>query len=165
MKNKKQKQGFSLLETTIAVAILVAAIVGPLSLSSQSIKTASLARNNTIVTNLAQEGLELIRNYRSNNVLEGRSWTAGMNTCSSANGCRIDAVDLDIRNCTATCDLLKFDTDLHVYNYDTGSDSIFTRVIRLQDITPDEVKVTSLVTWSDRFGSHSFDISTSMFNW
>ena len=115
--------------------------------------------------NLAQEGLELIRNYRSNNVLEGRSWTAGMNTCSSANGCRIDAVDLDIRNCTATCDLLKFDTDLHVYNYDTGSDSIFTRVIRLQDITPDEVKVTSLVTWSDRFGSHSFDISTSMFNW
>jgi len=164
-KIKKQKAGFSLLETTIAIAILVSAIVGPLGLASQSIKSASVARNNIIVANLAQEGLELMRNYRSNNVLAGRIWTSGMDSCSAASGCRIDPVDLVIRNCSTTCEPLKFDSALSLFNYQSGADSAFARVIRLQNITVNEVKITSSVVWSDRFGSHTFDLTASMFNW
>ncbi len=161
---KPKASGFSLLETTIAVAILVSAIVGPLGLASQSIKSASVARNNIIVSNLAQEGLELMRNYRSKNVLAGRSWTNGMDSCGAGSGCRIDPVDLVIRNCSATCEPLKFDSALHLFNYQSGEDSIFTRIIRLQNITANEVKITSSIVWSDRFGSHTFDLTGFLFN-
>ena len=159
------KKGFSLLETTIAIAILVASIVGPLGLASQSIKSASVSRNNIIVANLAQEGLELMRNYRSNNVLSGRSWTNGMDSCSAPSGCRIDTVDMVIRSCSATCEPLKFDPALALFNYQSGTDSAFSRIIRLQTIAANEVKITSAIVWSDRFGSHTFDLAASMFNW
>src|SRR3989344_4863849 len=98
-----QSAGFSLLETTIAIAILVAAIIGPMALSSQSIRSASVEKNTIMASNLAQEGLELVKNIRFNN---GRSdpkkdWMQGLATCGSANGCFIDPKDLDVGECSA----------------------------------------------------------------
>jgi len=72
------KSGFSLLETTVAVAILIIAVVGPLTLASTSIKSFSQAKNGLLAASLAQEGIELVRNYRSSNVLGGRGWLFGM---------------------------------------------------------------------------------------
>src|SRR3989338_4478804 len=106
--NKKNNNfGFTLLETIVAVSILVTAIVGPFSLASQSINAQGRAKNNLIAANLAQEGLELFRNYRANNILKmlknandaGTApdytvWLEGADACfglPSAAGCGIDA--------------------------------------------------------------------------
>lgn len=159
------KAGFSLLETTIAIAIMVSAILGPMGISSQSIRSASLARNTITASNLAQEGLELVKVYRHNNIIAGNSWTNGLQTCSSANGCRIDALDLDVKACSANCDPLKFDDALKLYNYSSGADTIFSRAITISNITNDEIKIRVLVQWSDRFGEQSFNLETSLFNW
>lgn len=160
-----QGKGFSLLETTIAIAILVAAVIGPMALSSKSVRSASVARNTILASNLAQEGAELIKNIRLNNRLSGSNWTQGLGTCGSVNGCFIDAKDLDVRACSANCAFLKFDNGLNLYNYDSGQDSIFRRIITISNLTADEIKVRSSVRWSDNFGNHDFTLSTSMFNW
>lgn len=157
--------GFTLLETTIAIAILVAAIIGPMALSSQSIRSASVARNNIIASNLAQEGIELVKNIRLNNRLEDRPWMQGLNNCKNVNGCFIDAKDLDVRQCSVNCTFLRFNNSLKLYNYDSGADSIFRRAITISDINSDEIKVRSSVRWSDKFGNHDFALSTSMFDW
>ena len=160
-----QSAGFSLLETTIAIAILVAAIIGPMALSSQSIRSASVAKNTIMASNLAQEGLELVKNIRLNNRISGRNWMQGLGTCGSANGCFIDPKDLDVSGCSANCAPLKFDDGLGLYNYDSGSDTMFVRVIRTSDVGSDEVKVSSSITWSDKFGNHDFTLLTSMLDW
>lgn len=157
--------GFSLLETTIAIAILVAAIIGPMGLSSQSIRSASVARNTITASNLAQEGIELVKNIRLNNRISGKNWTAGLGTCGSANGCFVDAKDLDIGACSANCAALKFDDSLDLYNYDSGQDTIFSRIITTSNITSDEIKISSSVRWSDKFGNHNFTLSTSVLDW
>lgn len=159
------RRGFSLLETTIAIAILVSAIIGPMELASKSIRSASLAKHNILVSNLAQEGVELVKNIRLNNRIQGRSWTYGLNSCGSLNGCFIDAKDLDVRGCSANCQFLKFDDFLDLYNYDSGSDTIFRRIITTSSITGEEIKVRSSVRWSDKFGNHNFTLSTSIFDW
>lgn len=160
-----QGKGFSLLETTIAIAIMVSAILGPMGLSSQSIRSASQARNTIIASNLAQEGLELIKVYRNNNIIMENSWLQGLQTCSSQNGCRIDAKDLDVQACSSSCAQLKFDDSLKLYNYSNGTDTIFSRIITILDVTGDEVKIRSSVVWTDRFGEQIFNLETSMFDW
>ena len=159
------RRGFSLLETIIAIAILVAAVIGPMALSSQSIRSASVARNTILASNLAQEGIELVKNIRLNNRLEGRNWKQGLGPCGSANGCFIDPKDLEVGACSANCAVLRFDDSLELYNYDSGSNSIFTRIITTSDINSGEMKVSSSVLWSDKFGNQDFILSTSMLDW
>lgn len=129
--NKKNNNfGFTLLETIVAVSILVTAIMGPFSLASQSINAQGKAKNNLIAANLAQEALELFRNFRANNILRhpittgdfytdtGPYWLDGAGdkgsgtACWSSNGCGIDALTyiqfppnssvVDLLNCGAS---------------------------------------------------------------
>lgn len=159
------RKGFSLLETTIAIAIMVSAILGPMSISSQSIRSASVARNTIIASNLAQEGLELLKVYRHNNRIAGQSWMQGLDVCFSANGCRIDARDLSVQSCASVCAPLRFDDSLKLYNYSSGTDTIFTRTITISNITGDEIRVRSFVRWSNQFGDQFFNLETSIFDW
>ncbi|QQG42538.1 MAG: type II secretion system protein [Candidatus Giovannonibacteria bacterium] len=160
-----KKPGFSLLETTVAVAILIIAVVGPLTLASTSIKSFSQAKNGLLAASLAQEGIELIRNYRSSNVLGGRNWLFGMNACLTPNSCKIDAVTSEIDSCGASCPALNLASASGLYSYGAGTPTIFIRKITLETIGTDEVKIKSKVSWEERFGQQSFELEEYMLNW
>jgi len=61
--------GFTLLETVVALAIILAAIVGPVALIIHGLFNFGFAKNRIIAANLAQEGIELIRMIREDNVI------------------------------------------------------------------------------------------------
>ena len=159
------KRGFSLLETTVAVAILTVSIVGPLTLASSTIKSASQSKNNLISANLAQEGIELMRSVRANNVLGGNDWLSGMDSCLLSAGCVIDATNLAISACGSSCPPLKLDPVPSLYSYTDGTDTIFGRKINITIINGNEVKVSAVVSWQERFGSQQFSVEESMLNW
>ena len=164
-KIKNQKTGFSLLETTVAVAILVMAVLGPLTLGSSSIRASSLAKNNLIAAGLAQEGIELFRNYRGSNVLKSQSWTTGLGGCFLPNGCTIDAADLAVDSCGASCPPISLDAASGLYGYAAGSPTIFTRKVTAENTATNEIKIKSSVTWSETFGSQKFELEEFMLNW
>ncbi len=66
---KNKKRGFTLIETFVAITILMIAVLGPLSLLSSALKNASYVQNEIIATYLAQEGLELVLDLRNNGPL------------------------------------------------------------------------------------------------
>lgn len=74
-KNKKvyppNRQGFSIMESIIGIAIVSGVFVAFLALLPSIIKTESHAQRTIIATNLAQEGVEMIRNLRDNNLKIG----------------------------------------------------------------------------------------------
>ena len=59
-------RGFTLVETLVAVAILMIAIAGPLTIANQALIAALGSRNAMIATYLAQEGMESIKNIKDN---------------------------------------------------------------------------------------------------
>ncbi len=67
-KNHFQCGGFTLLETVVALSVILAAVVGPVSLITRGLFNFSLSKNQVIAANLAQEGVELIRLIRENNI-------------------------------------------------------------------------------------------------
>ncbi|HEX8993663.1 MAG TPA: hypothetical protein VF803_00230, partial [Candidatus Paceibacterota bacterium] len=90
----KAPSGFTLIESFVAITILVTAIAGPLSIASNSLRAALVASNQVSASFLAQEAIEYIRYTRDSNRLSGNAWTTYLNNCISANGsqaCYIDA--------------------------------------------------------------------------
>ena len=65
---QQREAGFTLLETVVALAVILAAVVGPVSLITRGLVTFSFSKNKVIASNLAQEGLEIVRLVRENNV-------------------------------------------------------------------------------------------------
>lgn len=74
MRNQKSKKisserGFTLTETIVALAIIIAAAVGPVYLVTRGLLNFSSAKNKLTAANLAQEGIELVRAVRDNNII------------------------------------------------------------------------------------------------
>ncbi|MFY9463083.1 MAG: hypothetical protein WAP52_02775 [Candidatus Sungiibacteriota bacterium] len=61
--------GFTLLETVVALTVILAAVVGPVSLITRGLFSFSFSKNKVIAANLAQEGLEIMRLVRENNIM------------------------------------------------------------------------------------------------
>lgn len=179
MKPVKKFGGFSLLETVVAVAVLLMAISGPLSLAFFSLKSASLVENNTIAAYLAQEGMEFIKAYRATNVLKvGRNnWLNDMGNpiagdiCFSSAGCRISLNPTDLKLDIKSCSVFSCQLNLSggFYTHESGSPTIFSRKVNLSAIsgvsTDEQVAIDVTVSWSDRFGNHTFKIDEVMHNW
>lgn len=74
-KSKKQK-AFTLIETLVAISILMISIAGPLTVASKGYTSALDARNQSVAIYLAQEGLEYL-SYQKDNKLWG-DWSDGV---------------------------------------------------------------------------------------
>ncbi len=178
--NNNIKKGFTLLETIVAVSVLVTAIIGPFNLASQTIQAQSIARNDLIAANFAQEGIELFRNYRSNNVLRADGdtthWLDGTAACETAEGCAIDPDQLvdapDLPACGPTSEScrLYINEATGVYEHclvgSCGTRTQYFRSIHLEQVNanPEEILVTVTVKWGDN-GNESFSVSTHLLNW
>ncbi|MCK5044740.1 prepilin-type N-terminal cleavage/methylation domain-containing protein [Candidatus Parcubacteria bacterium] len=90
MKNEllKNNKGFSLLEMVFTVFILTVGIVGIYGAVTRSMSQNSYISSRLIASYLAQEGIEITRNIRDGNWLDGEPWTTGLDSCNA--GCEAD---------------------------------------------------------------------------
>lgn len=183
IKKNIYEAGFTLVETLVAITILLIAVGGSLTVASQSIASAALARDQTIAFWLAQDAMEYIHNARDTNILqEGMPWLNNLGFCNSAGGgvCQIDttmpyteflAINLCINH--AACDPLLYDSEDKLYSYsdtETATETIFTRSASYEYLPPgiessDEVVVTVTVSWESRLPTKSIVMKKTMLNW
>lgn len=180
-----QQLGFTLLETMVAIAILLIAVAGPISIIGDSLQKIYFARDQVVAVNLAQEGIEAARQVRDSNFLsitQGGigNWLTGI----SQNQDYIVDADASVGpvfiSCGSGC-------SKRVYFYfDGGSPGIsfyrqsqfapgsgwtatpFSRVIAVDNgCTPaaTECKVTSTVTWKTGGIIGSVAVSEDLFKW
>jgi len=67
--NLNKQAGFSLVETLVSISILLLVIVGPMTITSRTAKSATFASEQVQAFFLAQEGVELAQKARSDLVL------------------------------------------------------------------------------------------------
>ncbi len=74
-------RGFTLVETLVAIAVLMIAIAGPLVVASKGLTAALISRDQMTASLLAQETMEMIKNTRDNNVSTGLPWDDRLSWC------------------------------------------------------------------------------------
>lgn len=67
LKKKSFAKGFSLVEVMVSMAILTLGISAVMILMTNNIRSAGEARDEVIAVGLANEGLEIVRNFKENN--------------------------------------------------------------------------------------------------
>lgn len=78
----RSEGGFTLIEALVALSIIALAVIGPLSLAATSLSAAQVARDQLTAYYLAQEGIEIVRNVRDTDRLNGATqWTDGWFNC------------------------------------------------------------------------------------
>lgn len=183
------KKGFTLVETMVAISILMLAILGPLSIAAAGLRNSAYARDQITAYYLAQEAIEFARDKRDDNYFKNFnnpstpiSWLYGLNTeCSSTGGCVLDSLEWfkgnpPTKQCNATAvpddcgsQQMYVTTDGY-YTYETPTGAIPARYKRIIKITPvsgssDEVTVTAYMSWTAAGGAQkSFQLTENMFN-
>jgi len=157
---KNKKNGFTIIEAIVAIFILTVGIIACSILADQVFRSASTAKDRLIAVNLAQEGIEVIRNIRDN------SWLALDPTWKDDLPAGDWKVSYDSAGVTAYVDdeCLKVDAD-GFYNYSFGTDTTFQRKIIISHISDSEMKVEAIVYWVTRGTSKSINIVEYLYDW
>ena len=150
-------RGFTLVETLVAVAILMLTIVGPISMIGDSVHRAYFTKDQLIAVNLAQEGIEAARWMRDTNRLNGLLFNTGI-----ANGNYV----LDIGRIPANPFIVGIADPIIYFDIASGlhrqgtvfTATQFSRTINISG-SGDEIKVASTVTW--RTGGETGTVSAS----
>jgi Tfp pilus assembly protein PilV len=171
-RTKKLEAGFTLIETLIAISILILAVTGAFAAAQNGISSAIFSKDQIVAFYLAQEGVETIRNRRDQNGLAGANWLSGIaeaaeDPCLFGSVCRVDAINQTITKCSGglgSCPNLKLNNS-GFYAYDSGNDTQFRREIVLEQVSVNEAAITVIVSWSKGLVQRSFRARENIFNW
>lgn len=159
-------RAFTLVETLIAITILMIAIAGPLVIATKGLTSANYSKNQMIASYLAQESMEVIKNVRDNNVYQYRNNQIGLETnwlntidggsgtpcVSSANMCDASGINSSsILDCPNPPGCAVYYSEATGYNTQNSSDTQtqFYRHYYLETVDPTEVRVHVFVDWNE----------------
>lgn len=180
MKIFKLHKGFTLVETLVAIGILIIAITGAMSASQSGLSSYLNSKNQAIAVNLAQESVEMIRAYRdSNRMVAGTDWLENFaspgDPCEFGKTCELSVLNsTENKTCSVSgCDYIKQDPVTGYYNYAAGSvPTVFKRSIQIFPIYPagctttcTEVSVLVSVTWSKGASIKQYKTRENLFSW
>ena len=169
----KKIKAFTLMEVLIVIVIIgimSIGMLGVLALVNQSLKTHYANKNILIAMQLAQEGIELVRNKRDNNWKNNYDWDYGQGA-----GTITDIIQDNDYAIDYSMDIYDFDniddadlyinTDGFFTHFATASSTIFNRLIVIDDNTSASTTIKCLVKWNDRNEVHNYEVETILYDW
>jgi prepilin-type N-terminal cleavage/methylation domain-containing protein len=164
----ENKKAFTLIESLIAISILLSVSTFPISQLAENYQRVRFAEETIRATLLAQEGIELARAHRdSQRLVKVKSTSSGSGQselhmfktrCQNEQGCILELTSsgVTINNCTGqSCPKLKYNQSTGQYGYiSSWTDSPYIRVIRLgnQSSSNQEEMIISTVSWRSQNG-------------
>lgn len=189
--NNSTNGGFTIVETLVAIFILLISITGPMSVAQGGLRAAFVSRDQTTAFYLAQDAVEYVKNIRDDNIIRfnngsGNDWLDGLDFCRGDAPCTIDTrtESGQIVSCvsdpdTDGCDLdnpLYHDEETGAFGFEsnlplTSVKSVFARTIEIKPFDdPDdrrEAEVTVTVRWMthEAIGERDIVVRELITNW
>lgn len=161
--------GFTLLEVTIAIFILLVGVTAGSVLIARTVGQISVFSSKLIASYLTQEGIEIVRNIRDTNWLEGGAWDEGL----SDGDWEVDYTATTVEDPPGASayfevyadNFLKLNGSSGFYDYDpAGTDTKYKRKITIAS-GADTLTVTVETIWSEKGKSYSHTAQEILYNW
>lgn len=168
------KKGFTIIESLVAIAILVAVVTGAMSAVQTGISSYTYSKDQIIASYLAQEGFEQLKNLRDENALGGTTWLSGIteveeDPCYFGKACTVSPFETtEAIECSApnACSYIRQDPVDGIYGYDVSWDlTPFRREIVLTSVNANEISVAVTIYWSKGATSREFRVRENILNW
>jgi len=162
LQSHKNKPAFTLVEVVAVLFVIAVGLIGVLSLIVQNIQSQNINKNSITAYQLAQEGLELVRNVRDDNWLASEAWNRNLNP---------GFYFMDYRHNFPLPQFSSEDAALYqntegFFIHEPGeAPTVFRRVIEIQNINADSIRVFSRVSWTDRDRGFSYELETLLYDW
>ena len=165
------KKGFTILEVIVAIFVITAGIIGVMALVAQTIGSVTVSSQKLIAAYLAQEGIEIVRNIRDTNWVEG---SANWDDDLEPGDWEGDYDDQSLILCSSipfNCPsrglpLQPLRVDGNFYNYTSGTTTPFFRRITIFDrVANQEFKVNVLVSWQEKGKTYEIEAQETLYNW
>lgn len=166
MKNnfKETTKGFTIVETLVAIAILMIAIAGPLTIAQKGLMASIYARDQSVATFLAQDAMEYVKNYRDlvhdENNPEG--WLGELGSCSEVIPCQISTTEAG--SITSGISPVLYRTSSG-FTHSGSAASQFQRSFYIEVLQPEiEAKAVVTVSWTTGTVQNVVTIEDYLFN-
>lgn len=162
---RKNNKGFTIVETLVAVAILMIAIAGPLTIAQKGLMAAVYARDQVTASFLAQDAMELIKNIRDYDA-NNSNWLNTLGACTYPVTCTADTYN-------GTISISPSDYNLYIgqngYSHNNSGDKTqFTRKFYLENTyssdTNNELTAVVMVEWKNGTISNVVTLKDQIFN-
>ena len=156
--------GFTLIETFVAISVLLTAVAGPLTIASKGLSSAMIAKDQITAFYLGQDAIEFLRHRKDTNALRGDPWLTGLEACLSG-ACLVDSKEDSLTSCGGTCPLLRYN-ESGFFTYTLGNETNFRRDVRITSLNDHEASIAVTVSWTTVGGFvRSFVIKEHIFDW
>lgn len=177
----QKNKGFTIMETLIAISLLLLAVTGPMVYAQNALRAAFNSRDQITAYFLAQDAIEFVKNIRDDNLLKKSStWLDGLSRCMDNDGCTVDTstgqgkietCEVTEIGCLGSSDDASQDRHLKIdlngiIGHNGNRDSVFSRVVYItQNI--DEAKVVVKVRWKshENIGAREITVVEYIYNW
>lgn len=177
-KNRKNDKSFSLLGVLIAVYIITIGIIGVVGLMANTIVRSKITGNRVIATGLAQEGIEIVKDIRGTNWMNGNVWDEGI--IDGTYQVSYLASGLLDNIAYPPSEKIRFSTSGNGYSVCNSTDpactsvfdqeTVFTRIVEILH-NPDgngsteDVMSKCTVSWEERGRPQIVEIENWLYNW
>ena len=175
---KSQPRGFTILESVVVIFVISVGLVSMASLITQNTQVQYVNKNMIIASQLAQEGLEVVRNIRDDNfITTGNDWklgTGGVSDQSNIIKNGIYAIDYTgkstiVPNINDPAAKLYLNSDNFYYhplsNESGASSTPFSRIIQIDSESDASTTVTCIVQWQKGTNVTQYTAQTVLYNW
>lgn len=171
----KRQRGIGILEVVVAVYFLTFGILGLASLMLKSLQANKVTFNMMTASQLAQEGVEIVRQVRDNNWKTGANWKTGTAAMSATDivqdgayrvdyASAINDAGYDVDTVDDAAARLYIDASGRYQHAVSAVTTPYNRIIQVQD-NGGNVRVTATVRWRDGTGTHDYVSETILYDW
>ncbi len=170
----RDNKGQSIIETLVAVAVIVVGLVGILALVVNALAAGKISKETVTATNLAREGIEVVRSVRDTNWFQKKDFSEEIigggdiryakpvfnptkNDWSLISGTSADLFNAEYK--------LSF-SDYYNYN-GKGNDSGYYRMITVKKnlVDPNQLEITAKVGWREGGKNKEIVLSDYLTDW
>lgn len=173
--NQYNHKGFTLIETLFAILIFSASLVSLMAIAGRGIAAANTAREQTVAHYLAQEGIEVVRNVRDTNFING-GWDADFTQCIETDPCQLDygsgITTPTLIQCANPTDGCVIDESFDAYVNGGGTPTPYFRKIYIEAGALDpinggvnEYQVVSKISWKSKGVDRLVTMQTLLKKW